>query len=162
MHLHTTAPIGHFRPPDSRFVHIHVDPVDTLPSAHGHTHLLTCVDRFTRRPEAIPLTSTTTDTVAQAFLVGWVACFGVPSSLTSDREAQFESALWQQLLKLLGIHRTRITAYHPSCNSLVERFHHQLKTSLMANSNRNWYEALLLVLLGIHSIVKEDLHCTPA
>ena len=162
VHVHTTTPIGHFRPPDSRFAHVHVDLVGPLPSVQGHTHLLTCVDRFTRWPEAIPLTSTTTEAVAQAFLSGWVARFGAPSALTSDRGAQFESALWQQLMKVLGIHRTRTTAYHPCSNGLVERFHRQLKSSLMASSNSNWLEALSLVLLGIRSTVKEDLRCTPA
>ena len=67
------------------------------------------------------------------------------------------------MIKLLGIHHSRTTAYHPSANSLVERFHRQLKASLMAaNSNSNWLEALPLVLLGIRSTVKEDLHYTPA
>ena len=67
------------------------------------------------------------------------------------------------MMKLLGNHCSRITAYHPSANGLVEWFHRQLNAPLMAaNSNSNWLEALPLVLLGIRSTVKEDLHCTPA
>ena len=66
-------------------------------------------------------------------------------------------------MKLLVIHHSRTTASHPSANNLVERFHRQLKASLMAaNSNSNWLEALLLMLLGVRSTVKEDLHCTRA
>ena len=38
--------------------------VGPFPTVSGHTHLLTCVDRFTCWPQAIPLTSTTTDVVA--------------------------------------------------------------------------------------------------
>ena len=56
-------------------------------------------------------------------------------------------------MKLLGIHRIRTTAYHPSSNGLVGRFHRQLKASLMVNSNNNWLEALPQVLLGIRSTV---------
>ena len=52
------SPIGRFRPPDSRFAHVHVDLVGPLPTVNGRTHLLTCVDRFTYWPEAVPLTST--------------------------------------------------------------------------------------------------------
>ena len=67
------------------------------------------------------------------------------------------------MMKLLGIYHSRTTAYHRSANSIVERFHRQLKASLMAaNSNSNWLEALLLMLLGVRSTVKEDLHCTRA
>ena len=61
------------------------------------------------------------------------------------------------MMKLLGIYHSRTTAYHRSANSIVERFHRQLKASLMAaNSNSNWLEALPLVLLDIRSTVKED------
>ena len=160
--FHTTLPIGRFHPPDARFDHVHVDLVGPLPPVHGYTHLLTCVDRFTRWPEAIPLTNTSTETVAQAFLFGWIARFGVPSSLTSDRGGQFESHLWEHLMKLLGISRVRTTAYHPSANGVVERFHRQLKASLMCKAPTNWFEALPVTLLGIRSTLKEDLHCTSA
>ena len=120
------------------------------------------MDRFTRWPEAIPLTNTSTETVAQAFLFGWIARFGVPSSLTSDRGGQFKSHLWEHLMKLLGISHVRTTAYHPSANGMVERFHHQLKASLMCKAPTNWFEALPVTLLGIRSTLKEDLHCTSA
>ena len=160
--VHTMSPIGQFQPPDARFDHVHVDLVGPLPPVHGYTHLLPCVDRFTRWPEVIPLTNTTTETVVQAFLLGWIARFGVPSSLTSDRGGQFESHLWEHLMKLLGISRIRTTAYHPSTNGLVERFHRQLKASLMSKATANWLEALPITLLGIRSTLKEDLHCTSA
>ena len=65
-------------------MHVHVDLVGSLPPMSGYTHLLTSVDRFTCWPEVIPLNKTNTETVAQAFLFGWVARFGVPSTLTSD------------------------------------------------------------------------------
>ena len=32
---------------------------------------------------------------------GWVTRFGTPSTITTDRGAQFESALWHELLRLL-------------------------------------------------------------
>ena len=41
--------------PFRRFSHVHVDLVGPLPSSHGFTYLLTCVDRSTRWPEVIPL-----------------------------------------------------------------------------------------------------------
>ena len=51
--------------------------------------------------------------------------------------------------------------YHPSSNGLVEQFHRQLKASLKAHMDPlHWSEKLLLVLLGIRSALKEDLHCT--
>ena len=98
------------------------------------------------------------ETVTRAFLFGWIAQFGVPSSLTCDREGQFESHHWEHLMTLLGISHTRTTAYDPSAKDLVERFHRRLKASLMSKASANWLEALLIALLGIRSTLKEDLH----
>ena len=150
-----------FQPPDARFDVVHIDLVGPLPPSHGYQYLLTCVDRFTRWPEAIPLTEIT---VARAFVFGWIARFGVPSTIVTDRGRQFESNLWTQLDCLFGIHRQRTTAYHPAANGTVERFHRQLKSSLkcfFANPNL-WMDALPLVLLGIRTALKADLKCTPA
>ena len=162
VHTHTVSPLGTFLPPDARFAHVHVDLVGPLPPSQGYTYLLTCVDRFTRWPEAIPLPNITTEAVAHAFLSGWISRFGVPTTLTSDRGSQFESGLWSQLMNLLGIHRTRTTAYHPCANGLVERFHRQLKAALMARSSNTWVLDLPLVLLGIRSSLKVDLKCSAA
>ena len=91
---HTMTPLSTFSTPDARFDLIHIDIVGPLPPSGGFSYLLTCVDRFTRWPEAIPLTTVTADTVAKAFVSGWISRFGVPSTVTTDRGHQFESALW--------------------------------------------------------------------
>ncbi len=100
--------------------------VGPLPPSRGFTYLLTCIDRFTRWPEALPLSAITAEAVAQAFISGWVACFGVPSTIVTDRGRQFESNMWNALMSLLGSKRARTTAYHPQSNGMVERFHRQL------------------------------------
>ena len=163
IHKHTSAPVGQFPPPEARFTHIHIDLVGPLPPCNGFNYLLTCVDRFTRWPEVFPLVDITAASVAQAFVSGWIARFGIPMTITTDRGSQFESHLWQQLMCFLGSARIRTTAYHPAANGLVERLHRQLKASLMAtNPATPWIEALPMVLLGIRTSVKEDLGCTAA
>ena len=109
---------------------VHIDLVGPLPPSRGFTYLLTCIDRFTRWPEAIPLANITADAVAQAFLSGWISRFSVPSTIITDRGCQFESQLWSTLMSLLGSKRARTTAYHPQANGMVERFHCQLKAGL--------------------------------
>ena len=59
------------------------------------------------------LTNITAETVIRAFANGWISRFGVPSTITTDRGSQFESALWTQLMHLLGSKHIRTTAYHP-------------------------------------------------
>ena len=93
---HTVAPLGHFPTPDARFQHIHMDLVGPLPPSAGYRYLFTCVDRFSRWPLAVPLPNIQTATVIQAFLdhCHWIANFGVPATVTTDRGAQFASTLF--------------------------------------------------------------------
>ncbi|BHF59835.1 hypothetical protein SprV_0100279600 [Sparganum proliferum] len=157
------TPISIFPTPDARFSHVHLDIVGLLPLSNGCSYLLTCVDRLTRWPEVIPLPDVAAPTVVKASLSRWVAIFSAPSTITTDRSAQFESNLFQSLLSFLGCTCIRTTAYNLAANGMVERFHRQLKVSLRAADDpENWTDNLPLVLLGIRSFFKSDLDCSAA
>lgn len=163
VHRHVRAPLAKFPVSNRRFDHIHIDLVGPLPSSQGFTHLLTVVDRFTRWPEALPLSNTDSTSCARALIMGWISRFGVPGHMTSDRGAQFTSQLWSNLAELLGTELHRTTAYHPQSNGLVERFHRHLKSSLCARLvGPNWVDELPWVLLGIRTAPKEDLGASAA
>ena len=159
---HTKAPPA-FNLPDARFNQVHIDLVGPLPTSHGFSYMLTCIDHFTRWPEVIPITDITAETVARAFIQGWISRFGVPSTVTTGRGRQFESSLWSNLMQLLGCKCIRTTSYHPVANGLIERFHRQLKTALKTHPQpTSWTDSLPIVLLGIRTQLKDDLKCTTA
>ena len=163
IHRHTHPALTKRPQPSDRFRSLHVDLVGPLPESHGMTYLFTVIDRFTRWPEAVPLPDAQASTCASALLHHWVARFGVPEDITSDRGRQFTSALRTQLNSLLGINANTTTAYHPQANGMVERLHRQLKASQKARTtSSNWFDELPMVLLGIRSSWRVDPGCSPA
>ncbi len=160
---HIRAPLEMFRVPRRRFDHIHVDLVGPLPPSNGYTHLFTIIDHSSRWPEAIPLGNTSAASCAQALVAHWVARFGVPLDMSSDRGPQFTSHLWTAISRLLGTTVHHTTAYHPQANGLLERFHRHLKAALRARLvGPNWIQELPWVLLGIRTAPEEDLGCSSA
>nr|VZI27955.1 unnamed protein product [Spirometra erinaceieuropaei] len=109
-------------------------------------------------PLMVDASTVAAETIVKAVLSRWVAMFGVPSTVTSDHGAQFESVLFQTLLNFLGCTGIRTTAYHIADNGMVERFHRLLKTALHAIEDPgNWSDNLPLALLGIRAALKSDL-----
>ena len=160
---HIRTPLQQFEVPQRRFTHINVDLVGPLPPSQGYTHLLTIVDRSTRWPEAIPITDTSASACARALINNWIARFGLPTHISSDRGAQFTSCLWKNMAETLGIKLHHTTAYHPQANGMVERFHRHMKESLKARlTSSRWVADLPWTLLGIRTAPKEDLDTSSA
>lgn len=159
---HVRAPLAEFIVPTQRFTHINIDLVGPLPSSQGMSYCLTCIDRYTRWPEAFPLPDMRTETVAAALYSGWISRFGVPAHITTDRGTQFRSELFRTLTRKFGIHLSHTNAYHPQANGLIERWHRSLKQAIMCHTSVHWTLALPSVLLGLRSAFKKDLNCSSA
>ena len=153
---HTSAAVEPIAIPSHRFTH--VDIVSPLPTAPcGSRYLLTVVDRSSRWLEAVPLRSIAAEDCADTLIAGWIACYGVPAQLTSDRGTQFTSAVWAVLCKQLGIHHILTTAFHPQANGMVERAHRRLKDALRARlASSDWPQHLPWVLMGLCTAPTED------
>ena len=126
-----------------------------LPVSKDHRYLFTIIDWSTRWPEAVPIKTANTESCVEALLNHWVARFGIPDEITSDRGTPFTSNLWTDLCQQLGIEARRTTTYNPEANGMVERLHRTLKAALMTKCNTdNWVTNLPWVLLGLRTNAK--------
>jgi transposase InsO family protein len=130
---------------------MHVDLVGPLPvSGEGWIYLMTMVDRTTRWVEAVPLKGISAESCIEAFISNWVAHYGVPKTVTSDRDSQFSYFAWSSFCARLNMRHAMTMAFHPQANSIVERVHRQLKDSRHARgAGTDWPLHLPWVLLGL-------------
>ncbi|XP_039969965.1 uncharacterized protein K02A2.6-like [Bactrocera tryoni] len=101
-------------------------------------------------------------TIAKALIANWIARFGVPAVITSDRGRQFTSTLFAELTTSLGITHLKTTPYHPQANAIVERWHRTLKAAILCINSERWTDFLPTILLGLRTVYKQDLGASPA
>ena len=89
-------------------------------------NVLVMTDHFMRYALAVVTKDQTAKTVAKVFYEHFIAVFGVPAKLLSNRGANFTSTLVEELCSAFGIQKCKTTAYHAQCNGQVECFHQML------------------------------------
>ena len=143
-----------------------LDILGPLPtSVRGNKYILIVGDYFTKWVEAYPLENQKAETVAEVFVREFVSCFGVPLQLHSDQGRNFESVLFSEMCRLLGIDKTRTTALHPQSNGMVETFNRTLENQLaifIEKHQQDWDSHVPLILLAYRSPVHESTGKTPS
>ena len=80
------------------------------------------VDRLTKTTRFLPVKTTyTLDKLAQLYVDRIVSQFGVPVTVTSDRDPRFTSKFWGSLQNALGTKLQFSTAFHPQTDGQSER-----------------------------------------
>jgi RNase H-like domain found in reverse transcriptase/Integrase zinc binding domain/Reverse transcriptase (RNA-dependent DNA polymerase) len=109
------------------------------------------------------LHSSTATEVAK-FLVDSVICvFGCPETLVSDQGRQFESLVFTEINRILGIEQRFATAFHQQTNGAVERLNGTLCQMLSRyvdqETHLNWADSLPKVTFAynasVHATTKE-------
>ena len=116
-------------------------------------NVLVMTDHFTRYALAVVTKDQMAKIVVKVFYKHFIAIFGAPTKLLSDRGANFTSALVEELCSAFGIQKCRTTAYHAQCNGQVERFHQTLfgMISKLSHDKKAQWEQHLLELLQAYN-----------
>ena len=120
-------------------------------SEKGKKYILSITDPFTKWVEASVLCETFSVTLATVLVNEMVSCYGVPTHLHCDQGANLCSEV-KTIDILLGIDRTRTSAYHPQGNGQVEHFNRTLEAIVaktMETNQRNWDTCLQKACLHI-------------
>jgi hypothetical protein len=119
---------------------IAIDVLGPLTETHeGNIYVLVVGDYFTKWMEAYPIKNQQAETVATKLVEEFVCRFGVPAELHSDQGRNFESNVFQEMCKVLGITKTRTTPYNPKSDGMVERYNRTIvnAVSLMILPHQN-------------------------
>ena len=112
------------------------------------------MDHFMRCALMVMTKDQTAKTVVKVFYKCFIAVFGAPMKLLSDRGANFTSALVEELCAAFSIQKCRTTAYNTQCNGQVECFHQMLFCmigKLACNKKVQWEQHLPELLQAYNS-----------
>ena len=88
------------------------------------------INSFTKYAVATPLPHHQAERVANTLVEKVYLPLGIPAETHTDQGSDFESLLFQRVHTLLGVRKTRTTAFHPESNANVERFNRTLGAML--------------------------------
>ncbi|GBN46159.1 hypothetical protein AVEN_200213-1 [Araneus ventricosus] len=86
-----------------------------------------------------------------------------PAIWFSQLESQFvTSGIVQDSTKYHTVVASVETEILSQANGAIERWHRTLKAAIMCHTSVHWVSALPAILLGLRTVFKEDLQCSPA
>ena len=130
----------------------------------GNVYVLVAADYFTRWVEAYAIPNQEAIMVATKLVDEMFCLFSVPEQLHSDQGRQFESAVMQEVSRILQIRKSRTTPYHPQSDGLVERFNRTLLDMLATTVRKHpkeWETHLQKLCMAYNTSVHSSTGFTP-
>ncbi|KAI5616885.1 hypothetical protein C0J50_23556 [Silurus asotus] len=137
---HRAAPLHHISSNGPMDL-VCIDFLSMEPDPTGISNVLVVTDHFTRYAQAFPSRNQKAQTVAKILVDKYFLHYGLPARIHSDQGRDFESQLIKELLKMMGIRKSRTTPYHPQGDPQPERFNRTLLSmlgTLSSERKRQW------------------------
>ena len=118
-----------------------IDILGPLPKTpQGNGYILVVNDSVTKWVEVFAQPDETAPTCARVIVNEVICHFGCPYSLHTDQGGNFESNIFQEICKLMGIPKTR-TSRNPRCDGITKRLNSTLLVMIRAyikGQQHNW------------------------
>jgi hypothetical protein len=145
--------------------HITINFVGPLKASSHYNMLLSCTCRLSGFTRIIPvLQNDTANKTASRFFTGWVALFGSPISIISNRDKTWSSRFWNSLMSRMSTRFHRSLAFHPQADGRSERSNKtigQILRTFTAKRQGKWLESLPAVESAIKSIINAATAISP-
>ena len=133
------------------------------PSKCDNTHILSIQDQLTKFIVLAPVQGASALETMRALTDKFIAYFGTPEKLLSDRGTHFQNKILEEFARLCKIDKMGSTAFHPQSNGAIERMHHTLTEYLKAYVDKDscWDEHLGLCMQAYNTTEHESTGYTP-
>ena len=101
-------------------------------------------DTFSKHVKLYPIKDRKAPTAAKC-IIDYSLNFGIPLKILSDRDPAYESELFQSLMKLFGVEKSRTSGYRPQADAVTEQMNRNIKeflTIYIAESKIEWDQFL--------------------
>jgi hypothetical protein len=156
----TVAPTGKMMTPplpSKPLQHLAIDFVGPLKGSNHYDMILTCTCRLSGFTRIIPvLQKDTAEKTASRFFTGWLAIFGAPSTIISDRDKTWTSRFWKAIMERISTQFHMTTAFHPQADGRSKRTNKtvgQILRTYTAKRQSRWLEALPAAEFAINSAI---------
>ena len=135
-----------------------IDFLSLEPDSSGFANILVVTDHFSRYAQAYPTKDQRAVTVANVLVEKFFVHYGLPARIHSDQGRDFESRLIQELLRTLGIRKSRTTPYHPQGDPQPERFNRTLLAMLgtLRDTHKRQWSRHVSQLVHAYNSTKND------
>lgn len=142
-----------------------IDLINKLPRSHaGYNTILVITDNLSKYVVTVPLKDEKADTISFAFFTNFIAKFGCPKIVISDRGLNIAGRRAKDFYDMYGIKRHLTSAYHPQSNGQTERFNRTLAASLtlyVDKNQKNWSDYLAALTFAYNITEHSVTHVAP-
>ena len=163
-HRHNWPKLGTFPSAPERLQFLHIDTVGPVePISNGNRYILTIKDRATSFLVTSAIPDKKAQTVRDTIVNSWIACFGVPQVILTDKGKEFRNKLIFATFNQLNIDFRSTDAYSPNTNGMIERAHRSINVALRTLDNHtNWSFHLPLITNALNNQRVSHSFLTPA